>query len=219
MSYNQNNYYLNIFKVLSFLGLFFLVLIYNYAPRIENPFKNVLVFIFLLICLLGILAALYPSKCLKLFKIETVQEYECQNKSLKNVGHHPDCGEFDDHIFMYHNKKYCLGCSGLITGAVMAILTCILYLIYGGIGTYFYLGVLLVLCSLLQMIFNIKIKLAKFLSNLALVWGSSLILVGFIDSSNVFLCVYFLFLIVVWIFTRTEISKRNHNLICKICEN
>ncbi len=207
------------FIILSLIGLIFLVLIYQFSPRGVNPFKIIFLFIFILICLMGILAAIYPSYCLRFFKIKTVKEYECKDKHLKNEGHHPDCGEFHDHTFEFENRRYCVGCTGLLLGGFLAILTCFFYLIYGAMTFLFYLGVVMVFVSLVQMIFlNIHNRLVKFLSNLGLVWGSSLVLVGVLDYSNIFLSIYILFLILAWIFTRTAISHYNHDLICRDCK-
>jgi hypothetical protein len=143
---------------------------------------------------------------------------ECENKIINYNGHHPDCGIFEDHVFNFKNKKYCVGCSGLLTGAFLAILTCLYYLVFGILEMIFWLGVIMVLASLMQLIFfNIENKWIRFLSNLGLVWGSSLILIGILEYSNVFIVVYFLFLIFAWILTRTSLSEENHYRICDKC--
>lgn len=219
MSHDED-IYLKSLIILSFLGMFFLFLMYIYSPPVGTPFKIVFIFIFLFICLLGILAAIYPSQCLRILNIETVKEYRCQDKSLEIVGHHPNCGKFNDHTFMFQGKKYCVGCTGLVTGAILAILTCILYMIHGTIGLFFYLGVLMVLFSLLQITFlKMGNRMVRFLSNMVLVWGSSLILVGLLSNGNVFEIIYFMFMISIWIITRSEVSKRNHDTICRECES
>ena len=206
------------YTLLSLLGLIFLVVLYLYTPQTFNPQKTLFLSIFVLICLAGMLAAIYPSHCLRFFKIETVTEYECKNRMLKTVGHHPDCANFPEHVFTFKNKKYCVGCSGLLIGAVLAVLTCLLYGLYGANGLIFWLGIVLVLSSLLQLTFlNIENKPVKFLSNLGLVWGSSFILVGLVGYRNIFLSVYFLFLAVAWIMARTALSRENHERICLAC--
>lgn len=219
MSHDED-IYLKSLIILSFFGMFFLFLIYIYSPPVGTPFKIVFIFIFLFICFLGILAAIYPSQCLRILKIETVKEYRCQDKSLENMGHHPNCGKFHDHTFKYHGKKYCVGCTGLVTGAILAILTSIMYMIYGTVGLFFYLGVLMVLFSLLQITFlKIGNRMVRFLSNMGLVWGSSLILIGLLSKGNIFEIIYFMFMICIWIITRSELSKRNHDTICRECES
>jgi hypothetical protein len=56
----------------------------------------------------------------------------------------------------------------------------------------------------------------KFLSNLVLVTGSVMILVGILEFKPN-LSPYFLVLIGLWIYTRTTISARDHDLICRQC--
>jgi hypothetical protein len=171
-----------------------------------------------MICFLGILASIYPTCCLRFFNIEKTSISECEIRIINYDGHHPDCGSFKDHVFNFKNKKYCVGCSGLLTGAFLAILTCLDYFFYGTFELIFWLGVIIVLVSLTQLIFfNLENKWIRFLSNLGLVWGSSLILIGILEYSNFFIAVYFLFLIFAWILTRTALSKENHDRICDKC--
>jgi len=199
-------------------GLLFLVLIYLISPRTVNPYKTYFIISFIIICLLGIWAAINPGHCLRILNIQTVKKKECNERKLQIIGHHPDCGEFSGHIFTYKNMKYCVGCTGLLTGGFLAVITCILYLIYGSMEIIFWAGFIMVLFSQLELtVFNYEFKLVKFLSNMGLVWGSALILTGLLDYGNIFLGIYFLFLIVAWIFTRTMISEKNHYLICKNC--
>ncbi|MCE5213277.1 MAG: hypothetical protein LLF83_00965 [Methanobacterium sp.] len=206
------------YSILSLTGLIFLILLYLYSDDTINPFRIIFLFIFIIICILGIVASIYPSYCLRFLSIETTSPSECENRIINYEGHHPDCGVFNDHVFNFKNRKYCVGCSGLLTGALLAILSCLYYLFYGTEGLIFWLGVILVLASLLQLIFfSMENKWVKFLSNLGLVWGSSLIMIGLLEHSNVFIAVYFLFLIIAWIITRTALSQENHDVICDNC--
>jgi hypothetical protein len=209
-----------VYIILSLSALILLLFLYVYTPKSVNPFKTFFISIFMLICFLGILASLYPSSCMRIFKIETVKVYECRNKLIKNKGHHPDCGEFHEHVFSVDNKKYCVGCAGLLTGALLGILTCIIYLIYGFLELILWIGVIIVFTCLLQLIFiNSKNKMIKFLSNSGLVEGSALVMVGLVEYSNPFLCLYFLFLIGAIIMTRSAISREKHDQICLSCND
>ena len=230
---------LRLYILLSLAGLLFLFLLYLYTPQTTNPYKLVFIIIFVLICFMGIIAAIYPIQCMS-FKEEKYTksicknntlnknnetEYRFKNRILKIEGHHPDCGEFQDHIYTFYNKKLCVGCSGLLIGSVMAIFTVMSYIIYGtssGLGSIggfiFYLGVAVTSAALLLLIFlSLKIKLVRFISNLSLVWGSSLVLIGLLEYRNIFLSIYFLFLVLVWIMTRSAVSRRNHQMICQSC--
>ena len=202
---------------LSLLGLAFLLIAYLYSPRLFNPYKYYVLIIFVVVCLLGTLAAVYPTNCLRLFNIHSVDEYRCIDMHVKSRGHHPDCGKFKNHTYLFNNKSYCVGCSGLFIGGLLAVLTCVLYLIYDAGGFVFWAGFILVLASFILSIFlYIDDKWLKFLVNLSLVWGSALILTGILDG-YLFLSLYFILLVVTWIFTRTEISRVKHDLICQEC--
>ena len=206
------------YSILSLAGLIFLVFLYMYSIDTFNPFKIIFIFIFVMIYILGILAAIYPKYCLRSLNMEKTSNAECENGIINYEGHHPDCGIFKDHVFVFRNKTYCVGCSGLLSGAFLAILTCIYYFFYNTVELIFWLGVIMILASLIQLIFfNMENKWIKFLSNLGLVWGSSLILIGLLEYSNVFVALYFLFLIIAWIITRIALSNENHKLVCDKC--
>ena len=212
---NKNN---TSYSFLSLAGLFFLVLIFLYSNNNFNPYKIIFLSIFILICILGITASIYPSYCLRILNTDGTERSECDDRIISYEGHHADCGVFNDHVFNFKNKKYCVGCSGLLTGAFLAIFTSLVYVFYGTFYLIFWMGIIMVLVALIQLIFfSPENKWIKFLSNLGLVWGSALIFIGLLEYGNVFMAVYFLFLILVWIITRTALSQENHILICEKC--
>jgi hypothetical protein len=189
-----------------------------YSVDTFNPYKIIFLYFFIMICILGILASIYPTYCLRFLNMETTAISECEKGIINYNGHHPDCGIFEDHVFNFKKKKYCVGCSGLLTGAFLAILTCLYYLFYGALDFIFWLGVIIVLASLMQLIFfRLKNKRVRFLSNLGMVWGSSLIIIGILEHGNVFITVYFLFLIFAMILTRTALSHEKNIRICDKC--
>ena len=242
--FNYSNYYV----LMSFSGLIFLVLIYLWSPptKIINPFQKPLIFLaFMVICLSGMLAAVFPSKCRGITTFNTKsgnKNHESNKKPGKNEiyvfnkesklssqtvirfeGHHPDCGKYESHIIHLKGKKYCPGCSGLLVGAILAVTGTILYyfmgleLIYGQIS--FWMGVATVFTSLILILFlNPDKNIIKFVSNIVLVIGSLLILVG-IDSvkENILMEFYFLILVLFWIRARITVSKINHQSICNQC--
>jgi hypothetical protein len=257
--FRENNFNTkNIFLILiSFSGLFFLVAMYLWSPQSTAPStthyslnETIILFLFLLICILGIFAALYPSKCKTLLKFQndskqktsqgniqseqkTSQDnMQSKQKTMKqgNIqfeGHHPDCGKFSSHTLTINGKKYCPGCFGLSVGATIAIVGLLVYYfvgyslmgytsIYGEIS--FWIGVFTVFASLLLIIFlKVGIKM-KFISNMALVTGSFLVLVGLdIVKGNLITELYFLILVIFWILTRIAISETSHETICQDC--
>ncbi len=248
----------------SLAGLLILILMVFWTPHLVNySFQRTLILAtFILICLSGMVATVYPSHCSELFilgkKLQDVDdERETSDnsedrkeilsnsedrkeilsnsentkkspyKSKENIkfeGHHPDCGEFNSHTFKLGERRYCAGCSGLFLGALLAVMGTVIYYFYGNISDYlglifFWTGSLAVFLALFQNIFlDLNKNVFRFLSNLALVVGSFLILVG-IDTVNSSLSVevYFLVLTFFWILTRTALSQENHAKICMGC--
>jgi hypothetical protein len=185
---------------------------------------------------LGILAAVYPSRCVHLFNFKkdfknqrphSRVKTESYNNDVKYEGHHPNCGKFKSHVFIINGKKYCAGCSGLFLGGLIAVIGTLIYY-FGYYSGYlkgvngqivFWIGFLAVLFSLIHMIFiNLNNNVIKFSSNLLLVLGSFMILIGICAiRGNIILEIYFLVLILFWIFTRIRISQNNHRVICLEC--
>jgi hypothetical protein len=224
--------------LISFIGLFFLSILFLRSPTTSLNYdsqKTLVLSIFLVICLLGMLAAVYPSNCIRLFNFKkdfrnqrphSRVKTDSQNNMVEYKGHHPDCGKFNSHVFILKRKKYCAGCTGLFLGGTIAVIGTLMY--YFGYSGYlrgfdgqivFWIGFFAVLLSLIQMIFiNLNNNFIKFSSNLLLVLGSFLILIG-IDAirGNITLEIYFLVLVLFWIFTRIRISQNNHRITCLDC--
>jgi hypothetical protein len=225
--------------LISFIGLFILSTLFLWSPTTSMNYdfqKTLFLSIFLVICLLGMLAAVYPSNCVHLFNFKkdfknqrshSRVKTESRNNSVKYEGHHPDCGKFNSHIFILKGKKYCAGCTGLFLGGIIAVIGTLIYY-FGYYSGYlrgfngqivFWIGFSAVLFSLILMIFiNLNNNVIKFSSNLLLVLGSFLILIG-IDAirGNLSLEIYFLVLVLFWILTRIRISQNNHRITCLEC--
>lgn len=228
IQFRENNFSpQNVFLILvSFSGLFFLVAMYLWSPHSITYHilqKPIILLLFIVICILGMLAAICPSKCKTLMKFQNESKQKTINEgNMQFEGHHPDCGKFSSHTLTINGKKYCPGCLGLFIGAFIAIVGTIIYyfvkypLIYGEIS--FWIGFGTVFLVLLLIIFLNLGKKLKFISNMALVIGSFLILLG-LDSvkGNLIMELYFLILVIFWILTRIVVSETSHELICRDC--
>ncbi len=234
---------------MSFSGLIFLVLIYLWSPDAKTVYsfqKPLILLAFVVICISGILAAVFPSRCrgISTFNMKSGKnkKHESNRKPQENringfnkeskldhesvirfEGHHPNCDKFKSHTIHFKGKKYCPGCSGLLVGAILAVTGTIFYyflglgLIYGQIS--FWIGTGSVFVSLILILFlNIDKNIIKFVSNFTLVLGSLLILFG-IDTvkENIIMEFYFLILVLFWIRARITVSKINHESICNQC--
>lgn len=246
---NENSKALKYLLFISIFGTGFLVLIVGTIPTQGSIYwqRQLIFSLFLLICFSGMLAALFPDKCLEILQKYYVSErkqyissnsskippYTSQKSEIKAKkikceginfeGHHPSCKNYENHIISLKNKKYCAGCSGLILGALISIIGILIYLkgflVEYGVIT-FVSGISLVVITLyLPLFWNIKKPGFKFLFNVLFVFGAFLGLIGiYTINKNLGLALFYLVLILIWIMTRISISEHNHRLICKRCD-
>lgn len=219
---------------MSLAGLFLLALLVYYSPSakiVYYPKEQLILLAFVLICILGMVAAVSPSRCSDLLDINKNQRWFSKPNNYSNnksgnkfQGHHPICENFKTHTFRLMDKKLCAGCSGLFLGALIAAIGTIIYDLYGIINgadgkVIFLLGFLTVLTYLLQdLTLNLNHSGAKFFFNMILVLGSFLLLIGIIISQKaIFIQIFFLMLVFIWILGRIDSSQKNHATICNEC--
>jgi len=216
------------FPMISILGIIFLIFMIYYSKNIytTTQSRNITLLLFIFICLAGMIAALYPSRCKELSSFNKKQlSKDTIDYSAKPMfsGHHPECDVFNNHTFKLLGKKLCAGCSGLFSGAFFAVAGTLIYY-FNGIGIYgplaFWTGTFMVLASLVQLSFlNLNKNWLKFVFNFVLVFGSFLIIVGINEiNGGVLIDAYFLLLVIIWIMTRIWISEDNHATICYECQ-
>lgn len=220
---------------ISFLGLCLLpILTFNNAQTstilIDTPLQRTLVgLIFVGICLLGMIAALLPSRCSQILHLG--RSKRAHHKSKNNIieekmgfkGHHPTCDNFSGHIIQFGSKIYCAGCLGMIIGAVIALLGSLFYFSAGlylkeGAIVIFWLGFFGVAGGLLHYtVFNLS-GIPRLFFNILFVLGSFFLLIG-IDmiTNNLALDLYVLTLIIYWIIIRIIVSQQRHQRICMFC--
>jgi hypothetical protein len=210
--------------IFSFSGLFILVAMYLWAPQPTTYYtlqKQIILSLFIVICILGMFATICPSKC------KTFMKFQNDSKNNVNVnarfeGHHPDCGKFSSHTLNINGKKYCPGCLGLFMGVFIAIIGTLMYYFLGYPSFYgeisFWIGFVTVFLVLFLIVFLNLEKRLKLVSNMALVIGSFLILLG-LDSvkGNLIMELFFIILVIFWILTRIVVSETSHEIICRDC--
>jgi len=187
--------------------------------------------IFSLICVLGIVACFFPSKCLRAFnprKDGHARFYKngpngLQKGKLTLQGHHPSCGNFSPHVFRVVGKILCAGCTGLALGAMMAIFGTAAYFFVGlhigrGIPLALLLGYMGVVCGLLQYLFDIKISSIRLAVNAFFVLGIFLLLMG-VDAAaqNMLIDLYLVALGTFWLYARIMLSQVDHRKTCQTC--
>jgi hypothetical protein len=179
------------------------------------------------ICILGIIASIYPNRCSQIyyFRVKNIKSYRncSKDKKVRLRGHHPVCDKFSQHIVQLFGKEYCAGCLGMRLGAVISLLALASYLILDvnvNIAIIlFWSGVLMVAASLLQNAIFTTPRGIRLLSNIAFVLGTWGILVGINEiNGSIALNLYFFTLIFYWLLTRMILSQWKHQKICSSCD-
>ena len=225
-----------LFLTLSFAGLILTATLIKSDLTSPDGFlgRQILVGgIFISICILGILAGCWPSRCFSIINFQRKRSGEFAKasdvnsileKPLRLKGHHPDCIEFQDHVVSIHNRTLCAGCVGLVLGALLSIFGSTVYF-FGGFSfcpipqLTFWIGFLWVCCGLLQ--YSISILGRGFIHlsvNVLFVLGVFLLLVSLDEmrQSTIF-DLYFLTLTLFLIYTRILFSQLDHKKTCSAC--
>lgn len=208
----------------SIFGLF-MVLILAFDPLIshERLFlqKPLVGFVFSLICVLGILAALFPRQCSQTFHFQR-ESTGLVSHRISVTSHHPDCEEFSAHVIRIGSHKLCAACSGLFLGAIIALVGTVLYFFAGwhievtGSPTVM-IGVTATILGFLQL----KLKsFARLTLNVFFVLGAFLVLVGIDElTGSLFIDIFIEAFVVFWILTRIQLSQWDHSRICSRCKS
>lgn len=178
--------------------------------------------IYSVVCIVGIAAVFYPSKCSMALEKPNVSSpsKSLSAPSVQMKGHHPDCEDFMANRITIKGKAFCASCSGLLIGAIVAMAATILFslgFIDLGAGGFWVLlvGEVLMLMGLAQIKAAGCIKMAV---NALFVVGSCLILVV-ADSAgqNLLIDGYVLGLIVFMLWFRILLSEWNNKRTCMRC--
>jgi hypothetical protein len=221
------------FTLLSLVGLLLLPCLVFLTPLEQQSIpwqRPIFSSLFVLVCLLGILAGLSPAKCSMVFQStmkprEGNKDAGTMQADLRLEGHHPSCGKFSGHILRFRGNNYCAGCSGLVIGAAVSILATIVQSLLPTESidvakNLFWMGFTVTAVSLPKhRISNLFTPHVKSLLNFSFVTGTFLLFVS-VDAitSRISVLVYFFALIVYWIAGRVYISKEEHESICSRCE-
>jgi len=178
--------------------------------------------LYIAICVLGIVAVFYPNKCRMMFKKPSISPNRAKVTALplQLIGHHPNCEKFSANRIIIHCRVFCAACSGLLIGAIVAILGIVLFSfglfdMLSGPLWILMVGEVLMLAGLAQIRLGGYVKMAM---NFLFVIGScvSLIVVDVVGQ-NLLVDVYMLGLIVYMLWVRILISEWNNKRICVNC--
>jgi len=215
----------------SFLGLFLAAMFMFYAPTVQENLlwrKPVIGLIFGSICVLGVLAVFFPRQCSMIFDFG--KEKKSGNLGLKNFashgtsstlqGHHPDCENFSAHVFRIGNRKFCIACTGLLLGGLLALAGTFLYFFNNWhIEQSSFLLVWAGISGVGFGLFQFKVRsFVRLFLNTFFVFGAFLILVGIDElARSVTVDLFLIALTLFWLFTRISLSQWDHRRICYAC--
>ena len=214
--------------VVSVLALFLTSWVSISPPGIwvSFAFKNVAIGTsFSLICFFGILAALLPTSCAgALGHKDLAAEKKLPNPHAKNMsGHHVSCEEYASHVLNIRENRFCATCSGLLFGALLAVIGCTVYFFFDvSFGQPFLMVLLGDFGVLIGIIYHLVPKLGynliRFLASSFFVLGAFFVLIGVdLAANSIYLDIFVLASSVLWIVTKIALSSREHQQTCAQC--
>ena len=189
------------------------------SPILRRPLVGSL---YIVICVLGIVAVFYPNKCRLVFKKPSQSPYAAKVSALpvQLVGHHPNCEKFSANRIILHARVFCAACSGLLIGAIVAIVGIVLFSfdlfdMSGEILWILMVGEVLMFAGLAQIRLGGYVKMTV---NVLFVIGSCVSLIAVdILGQNLLIDAYMLGLIVYMLWVRILLSEWNNKIICMNC--
>ena len=174
------------------------------------------------ICVAGVIAVFYPSKCRLMFQKPNISPDPSNpsNSAVKVKGHHPDCEKFAGNRITIRGSVFCAACSGLLIGAIVAMVGAVLlslgfFDLETGSLWILVAGEVLMLMGLAQIKMSGYIKMAV---NALFVVGSCISLVeAELSARSLLVDAYVLALIIFMLWFRILLSERNSKRICLGC--
>ena len=177
-------------------------------------------------CVFGISIAFYPGW----FRINSKSRNHGKKKEnpqgivRKRKGHHPDCDQFQNHIFRIKNKTFCSGCFGLAIGSIISILVMIIYVfieIQQPVIVFYYfitIGLIIIGLVYIEIMLPKRITILHVISNAFLIISFLLLTIGIFEiTGNKIYGAITVLLSVLWLDTRIQLSKWRHIMICHNC--
>jgi hypothetical protein len=189
----------------------------------QTPLRRPLVSaVYGIVCIMGIIAVFYPGKCRMMFKKPNVSTDSSKSSSstMQFKGHHPDCEKFSGNRITIRGSVFCAACSGLLIGAIAAMVGVVLFS-----SDFFSLGIVnfwvLATGEVLMLVGLAQVKMGgyvKMLVNALFVVGSFITLVAAdLAGQNLLVDAYVLGLIVFMLWFRILLSEWNNKQTCLAC--
>ena len=188
-----------------------------------SPLRRPLVgAIYSVVCIGGVVAVFYPGKCRMMFQKPNV--FTDSGKTSASVvqikGHHPDCEKFSANRITIGGSVFCAACSGLLIGAIAAIVGIILFSL-----DFFVLGTgslwVLVAGEVMMLVGLAQIKMRGYVKmgvNALFVVGSCIsLVVSDLAAQSLLVDAYVLGLVVFTLWLRILLSEWNNRKMCLGC--
>lgn len=215
----------------SFFGLILAILFAVYPQVSQGEFvwrKPLIGSAFAVVCILGILAVLFPNACSGFFAAGRQEKgsHLRISRGAASVlrGHHPQCSGYSVHVFTVGRRVFCATCSGLFLGALFVLPgVCMFFFGNWQIGQNAVLavvvGVVGVALGLLQSSVPVlQNSVVRLFAGVFFVVGAFLILLGIEElNRNVSLDFFIVVLSIFWLVTRISFSQWDHERICSRC--
>ena len=215
----------------SFFGLALAAVFAVAPPVVQDGFglrKPVAGAALSVVCVLGIIAVLYPDACAGMagFKKQGEGMHGFGGSSVKVLrGHHAQCAPYATHVVKVGGSVFCASCSGLLVGAVIVLVFVGLFF-FGGLALSIdafapvSVGAVCVAAALLYPALPVKLQhgFTRFLVGVLLPVGSFLVLAG-VDTAagSVSVDLFCVALSVLWLATKMSLSQWEHKKICDNC--
>jgi len=189
----------------------------------QSPFRRPLISgIYSAVCILGVVAVFYPGKCRMMFQKPNVSPDSGKTSALaiQVKGHHPDCEKFSDNRITIRGSVFCAACSGLLIGAIVAMVGIVLFSLdflslESGSVWVLVAGEVLMLVGLAQTKFSCYVKMAV---NALFVVGSYISLIAVdLAAQSLLVDAYMLGLICFMLWFRILLSDWNNKRVCLAC--
>jgi hypothetical protein len=180
------------------------------------------------VCVLGIFAVLYPDSCAGIigFKNQGKTMHSFSRSRVRVLrGHHAACEPYSTHVMRVGNRVFCATCSGLLVGAIIALV---------GVGLFFFgnlrigekpfipvsVGAAGVAAGLLYPLVPARFQsgFTRFFAGVLLAAGSFLIVADVEEAAkSLSVDLFFVALSVLWLATKMSLSQWEHRRICARC--
>jgi hypothetical protein len=179
--------------------------------------------VFILVCAIGFLAGMDTLRFTRASKKWRSRAENRAHPGPKRIGHHPDCGRFEDHIIVTKGKIFCCGCLSLAIGSAIAIILMTLLMVFPKIaptsGPYlFSSGLTLVALAFVETGVHFR-RWAHILLNILVPIGFCEITVGVsVATGDMALGLIAVLISILLLDTRISISKWKHSEVCRRCD-